>query len=137
MKNNSGLYIVDAVCGHVGRGKGVLKSFVVMANNAKEAAAAGRVIPRVKHDFKYAIQDVRKVTLDEFVIQSVKNTFDPYLTATSIYDQNAYCEELDVKSLENFGWKEKRKRSTKIGRKRYVNNYMTDQSELEEFKYVG
>ena len=63
MKNNSGLYIVDAVCGHVGRGKGVLKSFVVMANNAKEAAAAGRVIPRVKHDFKYAIQNVRKVTL--------------------------------------------------------------------------
>lgn len=54
-------FIVDAICGHVGRNNGIVKSFPVAAENAKHAAAVTRKFPRVKHDYKYVIQNVREV----------------------------------------------------------------------------
>ena len=54
-------FVVTAVCGHVRRGWGIDKDFAVVADSAKEAAAIARQLPRVKHDLKMAIRNVREV----------------------------------------------------------------------------
>lgn len=137
MKENSGFFIVDAVCGHVGDGNYVIKSFVVEAMNAKEAAAKGKIIPRVKHHYKYAIQDVREVSFEEFLIQKLKNEFDPYLHVSNRSDQKRFCRDLEVFSLVDLGGINTYKRNTKVGYKKYINNYVMDKTELEDYRYVG
>ena len=52
-------YRVEALCGHVGKGRCIRKEFGVVASNGKEAARVCRTIPRVKHDFKEAILSVK------------------------------------------------------------------------------
>lgn len=137
MKENLGFYIVDAVCGHVGIGNYVIKSFVVEALDAKEAAAKGRGIPRVKHHYKYAIQSVRKVSLEEYLIQKLKNEFDPYLHVSNRSDQKRFCTDLEVYRLEDLGGINIFSQNSKVSRRKYVNHYVMDKSELEEFKYVS
>ena len=87
MKDYSEFYIVDAVCGHVGRENAVIKHFVVRSANAKEAAAFVRTLPRVKHDYKFAIRNVQLVSFEDYLIQYLKNQFDPYLNANNIQEQ--------------------------------------------------
>ena len=89
-------FIVDAICGHVGRNNGIVKSFPVAAENAKHAAAVARKFPRVKHDYKYAIQSVREVTKEEYLKQKEINKEDPYLLSKSKYEQNLNCDNLSV-----------------------------------------
>ena len=137
MKEYSGFYIVDAVCGHVGNGNYVIKSFEVEAKNAKEAAAKGKIIPRVKHHYKYAIQDVREVSFEEFLIQKLKNEFDPFLHVSNRSDQKRFCRDLAVYRLEDLGGINTYKRNTKVGYKKYINNYVMDRTDLEDFKYVS
>ena len=137
MKRDFKFYIVDAVCGHVGRKNYVIKSFCVEAMDAKEAATRGRSIPRVKHDYKYAIQNVREVSLQAYVIQKLKNEFDPYMHVTNRADQDRYCEDLEVARLEDLDGNKVYKRTSKVGRKKYVNNYLPDDSDMEEYKYVS
>lgn len=136
MKNNR-LFIVDAVCGHVGNGNYVIKSFAIEAENAKEAAAKGKTIPRVKHHYKYVIQNVRDVSFEEYLIQRLKNEFDLYFHVGNSSEQKRLCNDLDVFRLEDLGGITPYKRSSKVGYKKYINNYVADNSELEEFKYVS
>ena len=89
-------FIVDAICGHVGRNNGIVKSFPVAAENAKHAAAVTRKFPRVKHDYKYAIQNVREVTKEEYLKQKEINKEDPYLLSKSKYEQNLNCDNLSI-----------------------------------------
>lgn len=56
-------YEVKACCGHVGRGRYIVKSFYLCAESGKEAASIVRREPRVKHDWKYAIAEVRSIGL--------------------------------------------------------------------------
>lgn len=56
-------YKVRAKCGHVGRNNYIIKPFFVKANDGKEAAKIVRNTPRVKHDHKYAIIDVKEKNL--------------------------------------------------------------------------
>lgn len=137
MRKDFKFYIVDAVCGHVGRGNYVIKSFAVEAEDAKDAAVRSRIIPRVKHHYKYAIQNVREVSLEDFVIQKLKNEFDPYFKVTSRADQKKYCRDLEVARLEDLGGLNLYRRNSRVGRKKYVNNYLPDISEIEEYKYVS
>ncbi len=137
MERNFKFYIVDAVCGHVGRGNYVIKSFAIEATNAKEAATRGRNIPRVKHDYKYAIQNVREVSLQSYVIQKLKNQFDPYMQVTNRADQDRYCEDLEVARLEDLGGIKITRSKPKVGHKKYINNYVMDLSDLNEIKYVS
>lgn len=124
MKSDLQFYIVDAVCGHVGRENAVIKSFAIIAGNPKEAAAVCRNMPRVKHHFKFAIQNVRKVSLEQYVIQRTWNSFDPYLTATNIQEQILISEGLQLISMEALGKTESYKKTKKVSKKCYINNYL-------------
>ena len=130
-------YIVDAVCGHVGKKNAVIKSFAITATGAKEAAAVCREIPRVKHDFKYAIRKVRKVSLEQYLIQRTWNAFDPYLTATNIQEQNSIKEDLHLVSMEDLGKKDPYKKTRKVSPKRYLNNYLQMWSLQEDEDYMA
>ena len=129
-------FIVDAVCGHVGRENGIVKSFAITAGSRKEAAAVCRDMPRVKHHFKYAIRNVRQVSLEEYVIQYTKNAFDPYLTSSNIQEQNLSYDLADVVSMEELGKTEKYKKTSKVSYKKYVNNYLYDYS-LDDFSFAS
>ena len=107
-------FIVDAICGHVGRNNGIVKSFPVAAENAKHAAAIARKFPRVKHDYKYAIQSVREVTKEEYLKQKEINKEDPYLLSKSKYEQNLNCDNLFVFPMNDIIEKNKEKASTPL-----------------------
>lgn len=94
-------YIVDAVCGHVGKNNGIIKSYAVHADDGKQAAAKARQIPRVKHDYKYAIRNVREVSFSEFILQIMINDKDPYLHVRNRQEQRLFCESLNVFSMED------------------------------------
>ena len=114
-------FIVDAICGHVGRNNGIVKSFPVAAENAKHAAAVTRKSPRVKHDYKYAIQSVREVTKEEYLKQKEINKEDPYLLSKSKYEQNLNCDNLSIFPMNEIIGKTKRKHPPryKKGRRRF------------------
>ena len=114
-------FIVDAICGHVGRNNGIVKSFPVAAENAMHATAVTRKFPRVKHDYKYAIKNVREVTKEEYFKQKEINKEDPYLLSKSKYEQNLNCNNLSVFTMDDITEKTKRKHPPryKKGRKRF------------------
>ena len=72
-------YEVIAKCGHVGRKKYIPVKFAVVAESGKEAAKKVRQFPRVKHNHKDAILDVRCITVEEFLEIKESNANDPYL----------------------------------------------------------
>lgn len=82
------MYKVVCKCGHVGRRNYIKVSFPVVAETRKEAAAKGRMIPRVKHHHKDAILEVVQITKEEFRKLEVKNQNDPYLKCHNIQEQN-------------------------------------------------
>ena len=81
-------YEVIAKCGHVGRKNYIPVKFAVVAESGKEAAKKVRQFPRVKHDHKDAILDVRCITLEEFLEIKEINDKDPYLKCHSRQEQN-------------------------------------------------
>jgi len=81
-------YEVIAKCGHVGKKHYVPVKFAVVAESGKEAAKKVRQFPRVKHDHKDAILDVRCITLEEFLEIKEINDNDPYLKCHSRQEQN-------------------------------------------------
>ena len=137
MKETSAFYIVDALCGHVGRENAVIKQFAVRTSSAKDAAAFVRMIPRVKHDYKFAIRNVHEVSFEEYLIQYLKNQFDPYLNANCVQDQRMDCDDIEVLKMADLEEFKSHRRKKKVGHKRYFNNYLFDNSELDEFRYVS
>ena len=81
-------YTVIAKCGHVGRKNYIPIKFAVVAESGKEAAKKVRQFPRVKHNHKDAILDVRCITLEEFLEIKEINDNDPYLKCHSRKQQN-------------------------------------------------
>ena len=81
-------YEVIAKCGHVGRKNYIPVKFAVIAESGKEAAKKVRQFPRVKHDHKDAILNVRCITLEEFLKIKESNDNDPYLKCHSRQEQN-------------------------------------------------
>lgn len=130
-------YIVEAVCGHVGREYAVIRSFAIRACSSKEAAAICRDLPRVKHHFKYAIRSVRKVSYEEFLAQWLRNAFDPYLNSSNIQEQNSVMEKIDLVSMEDLGKTEGYKRKTKVSHKKYINKYLMDFSIPSDYEYAS
>ncbi len=80
-------YEVECKCGHVGRKNYIVVSFAVIAENGKEAASIARNIPRVKHDHKDAILNVRKINDEEFDEINERNHHDLYLQCENIQEQ--------------------------------------------------
>lgn len=69
---------VKAKCGHVGKNKYIIKNFYIKTDNAKKAAFIIRNTPRVKHDHKDAIRQVRKITYEEYIEGVIQNKNDLY-----------------------------------------------------------
>lgn len=89
MKNEFKKYfMVIAKCGHVGRKNYIPIKFAVVAESGKEAAKKVRQFPRVKHNHKDAILDVRCITLEEFLEIKEINDNDLYLKCHSRQEQN-------------------------------------------------
>ena len=59
-------FMVIAKCGHVGRNNYIPVKFAVKAESKKAAAKMVRNFPRVKHDHKDAILDVKQIDYVEF-----------------------------------------------------------------------
>lgn len=119
-------YLVKAFCGHVGRGYAVEKVFGVKASSKKEAAAKARLIPRVKHDYKFAIRDVWEVSLDEYWAQIHFNDMDPFLKATNSWEQLLMCPGMKVIKLDETDNIRKYSKSHKVSHKKYVLRYSSD-----------
>ena len=92
MTNN--YFAVTTKCGHVGRGKYIIKTFAVEAANGKEAAKLGRWMPRVKHHNKLCILDVKKITYEVYLDLLKVNKDDPYMQCHNIQEQNKKCPEI-------------------------------------------
>ena len=115
MKEYPEFYIVAALCGHVGRENAVIKHFAVRSSDAKEAAAFVRTLPRVKHDYKFAIRNVQLVSFEDYLIQYLKNQFDPYLNANNIQEQRTECDEIEVLKMSDLDNFKSYRRKTKVG----------------------
>lgn len=128
-----GSYLVDAICGHVGRGYGIRKCFPIKANSASEAASICRNKPRVKHDLKFAILNVREVSSERYEYQIKINESDPFFIAKSRRESYLLGMDYDsVFSMEIFFSDYKRKKDPYadgrksvhgISKKKYVNHY--------------
>ena len=81
---------VAAKCGHVGQGHYIIKDFFVKAENGKEAAFQVRFLPRVKHDWKYAIVSVDVIDREDFVRGCELHKNDMYFNVTNSSEQKAY-----------------------------------------------
>ena len=84
-------YLVDAQFGHVGRNKYIVKTIATLAEDAKEAAKKVRWMPRVKHDRKDAIIDVKKASYDEYIIIKNENDNDQYFKVRNVQEQKRLC----------------------------------------------
>lgn len=126
----SKFFIVDAVCGHVGKNNGIIRSFAIHAKDGREAAFRTRKTPRVKHDYKYAIRDVREVSFEEYLLQLMINGADPYFKATNRQVQDATCHNLEVFRMDELetDYQKKRKR---------VNLRLYDRRHCDDFTEIA
>lgn len=90
-------YRVLVKCGHVRRTKYILKYIYIKANNGKEAAKIARKTPRVKHDHKDAIREVKKIEFDEYLNGLKKMDKDMYFKIHNSSDQRIYNFTNEVK----------------------------------------
>ena len=86
---------VQAMCGHVGKGKYIPISFPVIAINGKEAAEKVRSYPRVKHHYKKAILNVWEISFDSYLKLKDANNLDAYLHCTT-YNNNGKSKILNL-----------------------------------------
>lgn len=80
-------YEVKAKCGHVRRGKYISMNFYVKAENGKEAAAIVRQKPRVKHDWKDAIESVDEIDREEYLNGKAQMQNNLYFSVSNSSDQ--------------------------------------------------
>lgn len=95
-------YKVLARCDHVKKGHYIEKWFYVEEESKKEAAQIIRNTPRVKHHKKKAIEDVRTISFEKYLLGLKAMGADPYFKAHNSTNQrrvNAVKDE-DVKLEE-------------------------------------
>lgn len=125
-------FLVSAMCGHVGKNKYIIKTIATIAKNSKQAAKQVREMPRVKHDRKDAILEVRKATLEEYILIEKENQKDPYFKVKNIQEQRRYCIGLDEQVKFYEIEKEVKKRT-----KERINYVLKKQKEiLKDFKQL-
>lgn len=90
-------YRVLVKCGHVRRTKYILKYIYIKANDGKEAAKIARKTPRVKHDHKDAIREVKEIEFDEYLNGLKKMDKDMYFKIHNSSDQRIYNFTNEVK----------------------------------------
>lgn len=90
-------YKVLVKCGHVRKTKYILKYIYIKANDGKEAAKIARKTPRVKHDHKDAIREVKEIEFDEYLNGLKKMDKDMYFKIHNSSDQRIYNFTNEVK----------------------------------------
>jgi hypothetical protein len=140
MKNEFKKYfMVIAKCGHVGRKNYIPVKFAVVAESGKEAAKKVRQFPRVKHDHKDAILDVRCITLEEFLEIKDINDNDPYLKCHSRQEQNLIINlaERMVADLHNVKQAfDKQARKDRVAYKLRKFKILEESSKKEDYCYA-
>ena len=130
-------YLVEAKFGHVGRRKYIEKVVAVKAISGKEAAHKVRIMPRAKHHLKDAINNVKKVTLEEYLIVKKINDNDMYFKVQSKQEQLRLCIDLNIKDYQEN--KEYHNRSKEIiqykikKQKEFIKSLRCDDYELEQY----
>lgn len=76
------MYKATMRCGHVGDGKYIPITYVVIADSKKEAIEKARRIPRVKHDDPDALIHISSCNASEAKRIKEINSNDPYLKST-------------------------------------------------------
>lgn len=103
-------WLVTLKGGHVGRNNYIVFSYPLYAESGKEAARIGRTLPRVKHDAKDAVLDVKKISLQEYILAKLQCDKDPYLHCVNRQEQAAYMDELSHRIYRNAEVKKYKKR---------------------------
>jgi hypothetical protein len=132
-------YEVIAKCGHVGRKNYIPVKFAVVAESGKEAAKKVRQFPRVKHDHKDAILDVRCITLEEFLEIKEINDKDLYLKCHSRQEQNLIVNlaERMVADLHNVKQAfDKQTRKARVAYKLRKFKNLEESSKKEDYCYA-
>ena len=119
-------YKVKVRCGHVKRNSYIPKTFYIKAEDGKEAASKARMIPRVKHDKKFAILEVSKITKDEYLEGIRINKEDPFLKATSVQEQRVLCPNLDEEII--------REEETTTYKKSQVRRHLVEKARIIEWQ---
>ena len=140
MKNKFEKYFMVIVkCGHVGRKNYIPVKFAVVAESGKEAAKKVRQFPRVKHNHKDAILDVRCITLEEFLEIKEINNNDPYLKCHSRQEQNQIVNlaERMVADLHNVKQElDKQARKDRVAYKLRKFKILEESSKKEDYCYA-
>ena len=129
------MYEVRAKCGHVGKGYYIEKTFAIMAQDGKEAAAIARQKPRVKHHHKDAIRFVKQINIDRYREIIRENSNDPYMNSHSIQEQRARCKlEVAREEQRNHAKSKREDEDRELPKyyhkkklrhpKKYINNYI-------------
>lgn len=95
------LYVVKAKFGHVGRNRFVLKEIPIKANDGKEAALKARNTPRVKHNWKDAIVNVREVTYSEYLNFLFQHEQDLFFKCKNVQQQRVLCKDIYKETIQN------------------------------------
>ena len=129
-------YMVIAKCGHVGKKNYIPIKFAVMADSGKEAARIAREFPRVKHNHKDAILDVKHISYEEYLEIRKNNDEDPYLHCHSKQEQSQIIDLLDRLEVDNHNKKtsyDKKIRKEKILFKLKKYQILEKQSYMEDY----
>ena len=86
-------WLVEAKCGHVGRGFYFKGKFYIRAKNARRAAQLVRRFPRVKHDYSDAILSVNPIDYKEYLEGQNKEYSRPYYNCLSKQEQWATWDD--------------------------------------------
>ena len=105
-------YRVEAKCGHVKKRHYIIKAFYVKADDGKEAAAKVRLFPRVKHNWKDAINAVCKISHEEYIAGHVDTDNDLYFKVTNSTEQR-FCQCVNYDEIHERELPEKRQREKK------------------------
>jgi hypothetical protein len=96
----------------VGRNHYILKWFYVKALTGEEAAKVVRDKPRVKHDQKDAIREVKEINFEDYLAGIKANSEDKYFKCSNKQEQEYYkCvkpEEIYPEEKEKTNYKKNR-----------------------------
>ncbi len=112
-------FYVIAKCGHVGKRNYIPVKFAIEAESKKDAARIIRNFPRVKHDHKDAILDVKQIDYVDYCEILKINREDPYLNCHSRYEQKRIENLKERFELDNHSIKRTYNKQERIDRVAY------------------
>ena len=125
-------FAVTAKCGHVGKNKCIPITFACFAEDGKEAAAKTRQFPRVKHDHKDAILEVREILFEDFMTLKSKNDADPYLHCKNPQEQRK-IPGFDSRIVPDVREIQMKKRASPLRRQRVLCREAEIRAELRDY----